>query len=73
MKKNSQDISEQAFHQPTNSKNHCHCPLPIYPKKLNEFDKLVYVASSIFSQKQKNSFHHAIDTSPFRPITPQKK
>lgn len=73
MKKNFQDISKQAFYQSNKPQNYYHRPLPTYPTKPNEFDKLIYVASSIFNSKPKNSFNHAADVSLFRSIVFGKK
>lgn len=72
MKKNSQDISEQDFQQ--HNKATCQNyerPSPTHPTRPNEFDKLVYVATTTFSQKPQNNFNHG-DASPFRSVTSPK-
>lgn len=73
MEKKIQDVSKQAFYRPNKPQNYYHHPLPIYPTKPNEFDKLVYVASSVFNSKPKNSFNHATNASPFRTVVLGKK
>lgn len=73
MEKDYQDISKKDFKQHNKSAGYYHYPSPTYPKKLTEFDKLAYVASSVFNSNPKNSFKHDTDVSPFQPVVLGKK
>ena len=73
MEKNFKAISKKNFYKPNKSQLYYHQPLPTYPTKPNEFDKLVYVASSVFNSRPKNCFNHAADVSLFRSVVSGKK
>jgi hypothetical protein len=71
-KKDSQDISEQDFQQHNKlAYKYCQRPSPKYSAKPNEFDKLVYVASTL-NEEQKNNFKHSKE-SPFQSVAPRKQ
>lgn len=72
MEKKFQDESKETFYQPYKPQLYYHHPLPTYSSKPNEFEKLVYVASSFFNSKPKNCFNHTTDVSQFRSVISKK-
>ncbi|TLY47579.1 MAG: hypothetical protein E6K54_04055 [Gammaproteobacteria bacterium] len=73
MHKNRQNISEINFKQDNKQASFYHYPSPTYPKKLSEFDKLVYVTSSAFYPESKSNFKPSTEGSLFQPVVPRKK
>lgn len=72
MEKKFQPLSKQDF-QPNNKLTYKDQPIsPVYPRKPNEFDKLVYVAAVFSKALPTSEFNHS-NTSPFQPIIPYKK